>query len=1182
MSNKHIPALSNKHIPALAALTLAIGLVGCSSTKVTVGGSEIKVHEDYAIKVSSSYSEQSITQTFSSVTIRSSTTLLTKKDIEILIITIENIKTEIPGISDSDAQKILEAQQEYMRTVIYPKIVESQKKIIEGTINNNLTTKKHSALRDWCWNTAANYKAIPELYEPIKEFVDFQINTRINPANWEKVEAGIGEEFDALIAEKKYAEAIAYVQNYVKENIVGGYSSVLDKNLDDITAELIALGVNSEEINAIAEQTKILIYNSANLVDLTDSVTVEESTTVVEGDPAFSPDLAKYEALLKQYRETLRKYGVIEPEIDRIIAFYQGSSNGLIQELYKGESSGVSTTSTTKETIGTHALNIRILALGDAYILKANIARLKDATTNDAEILKIVNEVASVNDEYLNILEGELRMIVATMVEQGKFAEARDFAWNLCASENEVVNERLRPIASELLLTEVNPAHWAIIEADVKKNIDELLAQNKYFEAIDFIKNYPRVQTYSSSLNMHLANTLAIMKEMGYSEEALAEVEADVKARIARSENILCEIDAIETTVTRVEIEDGDTTALEASLATLHEALLRHDCTRLNADAIISRLRRVAKAEAVETTDNALLLGTMAINNRLDQAAFELSEQVDDILTNNLIEQVKAAVEKNDFETARNLIRDVQFFGTKRDIKIYALRVGLLNSYINPHQYNYLIAQIEADVAAFKAAGDYAGLKKYIEEYPYVHDDYAQIKENLDALVVAMTETPWVSENDVGVKTEVSTALVNELATVIQLILERREGVWTDELPSLDAVEKALSDLDQSLIAQFYNPEAISALHNSTMFDIKEIIYAGLENLTTYELNEKLRIKLSSYIVLENGKSVDDMVEIAEIQDEISFESQIAIAKDAIKEQLTLKDEDSVVCSALKAMPKDVNNLLGEYARVMRILEQGQEITADEATSLVLGAAYLNQSEVIDFAVKLGADVNGVTDRDPRQRTAMLLAIEAGNAGIINTLVQAGASLKSADAAGNTTLHYAIQAGNLSVIKVVLKDAEVNAVNNAGESALFVAVRNNNGKQVEVLAAAEGINLNLANAEGATAIDVACAEGCLEALDALAQAGVEYSEAQLAIAAANDQLGIAQWLVAKGVDVNGANVMASAIFGSATEEYLILEGGIPEAPAVEPAVEAPAATEAAPANASEKIVGTIDLTISAE
>lgn len=52
-------------------------------------------------------------------------------------------------------------------------------------------------------------------------------------------------------------------------------------------------------------------------------------------------------------------------------------------------------------------------------------------------------------------------------------------------------------------------------------------------------------------------------------------------------------------------------------------------------------------------------------------------------------------------------------------------------------------------------------------------------------------------------------------------------------------------------------------------------------------------------------------------------------------------------------------------------------------------------------------------------------------------------ALDPVDANGDTALHYAVRRGNLAVVKVLLGKNDVDKVNKAGESALFLAVRKN-------------------------------------------------------------------------------------------------------------------------------------------
>ena len=1227
--------MKSKHMNAIA-LGLAVAFVGCSSTPSAVqikASSMIQDHQNYISNVGPSKIitveqienlnqdyveihkqnptltereakkiEKKVVKNFKNeiypkiirsnadaVSSISTSKILKAEEIAHLKVTRDDIKKANPTISEKECNKIYQEQIAHYTKVVYPAIIEKQSAIIENTVTANLEKSSNgNSIRNWCWNTIAEYKEIPELYQPLRLFVINQINTVINPYYWEKTASGIDPEFNALFDAKKYEEAINFIKDYTSKHKINGYSSKLDKELEDISKELTSLGIDSKDLDKIAIDTQKIIYDSDNLVDKTDTTTKKTSSKVVENGEDYSPDLKRYNSLIKDYRETLKKYDVTEKQIDEIISYYTDNAALLIEKLVTRKESVESLITTESMVIGSHAYNLRLDTIRDAYVLKVNVARLTDPYTNLAKILEITRDTA-VNEEYLKILESDLKVVVSKLVKEGKFAEARNFAWNLCATDKEEINSRLRPLAFEMLLKEVNPANWKVIEKDVTANVDKLVADGKIYEAIDFVKGYPRVETFSSDISSRVANTMAELKKLGYSDEELANAEAYTKEQIARSANILCEIDKIET-VTEAQTSEGEKSAnreaFTKSLDELKKALIKHDCTEANAQAIVDYLNTLAKTTNKAATEKEiLLLGTMSINNRLNMIANDLIEQSDKLVMDSLIAQVKAAVDKNDFDTARALIRDVKFFATERDIKIYALRVGLLNSLVNPFQYKYLAKQIDADMKKFIDTNDFAGLKKYVENYPYVHDNYQQIATSLEALATAMVETKWVSENNKEIKTKVSNEIVNELAKTIQKILENRAGEWTDELPSLEVIEKALADIDSSLVAQYYNPEHISQLLSKTKTDIKNVVYTGVENITTYELNEKLRAKLNISIdkSLEssNGKTLDDMIAISEIKNEISFESQIAIAKDAIKEEIAIKENKSIACSALQGLDKDVNNLLGEYARIMRLLAQNKEISAAEATSLVIGAAFLDQPEVVEFAKKLDANLNGVSTRDPIARTPILLAIEAGNVNMISTLTKLGSSFDAVDSQGNTTLHYAVESGNLAMVNVVMKEVDANIQNANGETALFVAVRNNNADQIKLLATVNGINLNIKNNAGASAIDIACELGCLDALNALASVGVKFDVQQLVIAAKFDQLGIAQWLITNGVDVNGNNVMSSVVQGSKTEEYLILEGGIPAARNVENTV-TEETTPSIDASTDEKIVGKIDLTITSK
>jgi len=284
------------------------------------------------------------------------------------------------------------------------------------------------------------------------------------------------------------------------------------------------------------------------------------------------------------------------------------------------------------------------------------------------------------------------------------------------------------------------------------------------------------------------------------------------------------------------------------------------------------------------------------------------------------------------------------------------------------------------------------------------------------------------------------------------------------------------------------------------------------------------------------------------------------MAEDAIAKQLGVK------CPFANLR---MNALLGEYARTMRLLKLGKKIDPEQATVVLLGGVYLDQSAVVARALELGADVNGKSARDPLGRTGVLVAIQSGHNSFLKQLADAGAALDPVDADGDTALHYAVHRGNLAVVKAMLKKNDVDKVNKAGESALFIAVRKNQDALAAALTAAKA-DVKMKNAKGQAPMDVACLAGSRDVLDTLAKAGAEYGPAQLKIAAEKDRLAVAQWLIGMGVDVNAPGVMEATIWKSDTQRYLVHEGGIlkacEEKKCGKPAA-CPAAKTAAPASA---------------
>jgi ankyrin repeat protein len=78
---------------------------------------------------------------------------------------------------------------------------------------------------------------------------------------------------------------------------------------------------------------------------------------------------------------------------------------------------------------------------------------------------------------------------------------------------------------------------------------------------------------------------------------------------------------------------------------------------------------------------------------------------------------------------------------------------------------------------------------------------------------------------------------------------------------------------------------------------------------------------------------------------------------------------------------------------------------------------------------------------------------------ILGVLSRSGTNVDSADAKGYTLLHAAARDGDAGVARMLLgMDADVNALNEDGETPLDVAERTGHGEVAEILRAAGGTN----------------------------------------------------------------------------------------------------------------------------
>lgn len=981
-----------------------------------------------------------------------------------------------------------------------------------------LCSAKFEQAREISWNACLNGKLdgadTPEIDEKVRAALLVLVETKVNPRHWPIIERELRLIADGYSVDAKFDEGIAAVKGYPAVRV---YTRALDDRLDAVAGELLKLGVPAAKIAPLSEVARKAMSVAANIVHLVDQVDEEEKE--VRLDDGANPDVERYRQLLKEYHDALLDYNCTPDNADKMTKTFAAVVEKMIGNLRRDPKFGKEFLKHIKR-LGTASINKRLVALRE-------------------ELVVVINENRKARDAAM--------APIAELVKQNDLKAAQELATKalLTLNKNSKEAKFLRQFYINYIMTKVNPELWKKIESEVLAKTEEFVKTRQTSAGVAWLKAYPYVRTYAEEIDLRYADVKAEAVALGVPEAVAGRFIDEVAVLTAKADNLANFDDfTFERVTPGTPLTEVQLAKFEQALAASRKSLVDNDCTETNADKLVKEIRDRFTPEFAkvggETRETVLVLGSCAINVRLDALREKCAAAI-------IARTAAAFAEEGKFAEARASVRDVALTGDDCfDAKVYALRVGTLNAIVNPLQFVDEKAKAGAKFKSYVAAGDYRGLVEWVKKYPGVHDDYAEIIAAVEAIRKAA----------VGIKVgeEDAKDYAEKLIVRLNTLLEKRKGEYFPPEAALDMKEvlAAVSELQSAVLAQFFDTEFVSKVGERVPEEVVALLRKERPAvLTTWELNENLRghLKglLEGYDIPELIKQQEYLELLARMDADFSYDSQVAMAEDAIAKQLGVRDPRSHLLA---------NAVLGEYARSMRLLKLGNKLDADQLAAVVFGAVYLDQASVFDYASKkLQADANAVSTRDSLARTPLLLAIQLGRTSFLHRLVAAGAKVDAVDALGDTAVHYAVRRGNIAVLKAMLDKSTPDVKNKAGRTPLFVAAEHNLEAAVAALVEAEAKRkgddekgaaafVNIADGDGTTAFDVACATGSRDVLDALSAAGAAFGAKQLAIAAAGDHLGVSQWLVAHGADVNGDGVMSAAVCGSETKQYLVDEGGV--------------------------------------
>lgn len=179
----------------------------------------------------------------------------------------------------------------------------------------------------------------------------------------------------------------------------------------------------------------------------------------------------------------------------------------------------------------------------------------------------------------------------------------------------------------------------------------------------------------------------------------------------------------------------------------------------------------------------------------------------------------------------------------------------------------------------------------------------------------------------------------------------------------------------------------------------------------------------------------------------------------------------------------------GSKEIIKMLVDEGADINAtdDSGESAIIYGIKAGRTDAVRFMKELGADV---TIADNEGRTAVDHANIKGMAGIIENVLD-GAEIH-ADSFGNTPLHQSCYNGHSEAVKAMLRnpDIEVDAKNDAGETPLYIAVRENNLYIAELLLK-EGADAKQQNDSGESLLHLAARQRKPHMVDTLVKHGAD-------------------------------------------------------------------------------------------
>ena len=668
-----------------------------------------------------------------------------------------------------------------------------------------------------------------------------------------------------------------------------------------------------------------------------------------------------------------------------------------------------------------------------------------------------------VNPAEIRAVKGQISSAVNAALAKRDFDAARDAIWTKGLGLEPNVAAEVDPFKAELLREKVNIQQYVYVTNRLSTAVYAAIVKNDFEGARRMIKSIrPVIRVWSGDVEKALGD----IRDRLVRENAPRE-EADKVVEVARASLAKAFLDSELRRDRRSAGDDykPDADAFKRILATFRDALKKQGCpeerrnelSKVVADAADPVFRALWRPADDVEDPNPRALGTSRLNELIDEACRALCEDVIApaqiaFRARELRNKVQPLLDAGDLDAARTVLYEYGVTAHPEvDDPVFAVKLALLNARVNPATLVARSAQLSKAVDDALAAGDFPAASDAIAAVEPVptyssHVDAALSKAASKAVPLGVPESGAAEA-----VAHAQEALYDILAPRPDATHDRRVLVaYARELAAMeepreeldwDAVRKALENAAGWLVADDMPADEAKQLMGQVLAAFQALAgapSAKVETLTTAELNRKLdslkaelSAKVSAAIAAKMAaeaaaaaakKAAEAEKMAAEAAAEAEKMRAMALAMAA--RAAAAVDFDARIAAFIEAVgdrvEPDVNRVLGDGARVLRLRRAGAQIAPADATSLLVAAVYMGFDDVMNLALTLGADIDAPSPKDELQRPAFLLALQYGWRGQAATVL-AKADRTVRDARGQGAVHYAVRGGNGSALMELLR-----------------------------------------------------------------------------------------------------------------------------------------------------------------